>query len=163
MGNAVLMEETNPIGIHQRVYSEINEKIPRIARENMLGHEKGAPDDQNKSLQERAANPYHFAEFLPMFAIRPMYNITLYFFAKTGLGLLRASIVISALAHFLLGVLLFHWLTRYTTLLFALCLAIVTMISSPIMTLGRVNTSDGLARIILEFERQQKPPLLQTC
>jgi hypothetical protein len=29
----------------------------------MLGHEVGAPADQNRSLQERATNPNRFAQF----------------------------------------------------------------------------------------------------
>ena len=148
MGNAVLMEERDPVVIHQRVYSEIDGRIPRIARENMLGHEVGAPEDQNKSLQERAANPYRFAEFLPLFAIRPMYNILLFFVAKSGLGLLRAGIVLSTLSHFLLGILLFRWLTRHVTPFVATVVSLLAMISPPIMNLGRENTSDGVATVI---------------
>ena len=160
MGNAVLMEETDPIKVHQRVYAEINDRIPRIARENLLGHEVGAPEDQNKSRQDRASNADHFAEFLPLFAIRPMYNVALYLLGKTGLGLLRAGLVISALSHFLIGVLLFRWLSRHLPHLFALCVSLLVMISPPIMTLGRENTADGLGTLIacfalyLIFEKQ---------
>ena len=136
MGNAVLMDEQDPVKLHKRVYSEIDDRIPRIARENMLGHEVGAPDDQNKSLQERATNPYHFAEFLPCFAIRPMYNIFLYLVAKSGVGLVCAGILISATSHFLLGAMLFLWLAEYLPYFGALCLALVTMISPPKWSLG---------------------------
>src|SRR5262244_1220144 len=84
--------------------SNYDDRIRRIARENMLGHQVGAPEDQNKSLQERATNPYHYAEFLPCFAIRPMYNMVLYLVSKLGLGLVRAGVLISATSHFLLGI-----------------------------------------------------------
>jgi hypothetical protein len=151
MGNAVLMEETDPVKVHDRVYSEINDRIPRIARQNMLGHELGAPEDQNKSLQERATNPYHYAEFLPCFAIRPMYNMSLYWLGKTGLGFLIAGIVLSAVSHFLLGILLFHWLTKYVAQWHGLCIALLAMITPPIMSLGRENTPDGMASLIAFF------------
>jgi len=52
----------------------------------MLGHQVGAPEDQNKSLQERATNPYHYAEFLPGFAIRPMYKHGSVFGFQAGAG-----------------------------------------------------------------------------
>jgi hypothetical protein len=160
MGNAVLMEETDPVKVHQKVYAEIDDRIPRIARQDLLGHQIGAPEDQNKSRQERAANPYRFAEFLPLFAIRPMYVIVLYWVGKMGLGLLRAGIVISALSYFLLGVLLFRWLTRYLPYPATICIALLVMISPPIMSLGRQNTADALATLVafsalyLIFEKQ---------
>jgi hypothetical protein len=115
MGNAVLMEEHDPVVVHRIVYSEIDDRIPQIARENMLGHEVGAPVDQNRSLQERATNPYRFAQFLPCFAIRPMYNMVLYLVSKTGLGLVRAGILISASSHYFLGILMFWWLIKYVS------------------------------------------------
>ncbi|MFY9562027.1 MAG: hypothetical protein WAQ52_17475 [Terriglobales bacterium] len=164
MGNATLMEETDPVKVHQRVYAEIDDRIPRIARGNLLGHQLGAPEDQNKSRQERATNPYRFAEFLPLFAIRPMYNIVLYWIGKTGLGLLRAGIVLSALSHYLLGVLFFRWLTKHLPHISILCIALLVMISPPIMSLGRENTADGLATLIalsalyLIFEKQSLCP-----
>lgn len=95
----------------------------------MLGHQVGAPEDQNKSLQERATNPYHYAEFLPCFAIRPMYNMVLYLVSKLGLGLVRAGVLISATSQFLLGILLFLWLTRYLAYYPAFCVGLVTMIT----------------------------------
>jgi len=160
MGNAVLMEETDPVKVHQRVYAEIDDRVPRIAREDLRGHRIGATEDQNKSRQERAANPYRFAQFLPLFAIRPLYIIVLYWVGKMGLGLLRAGIVISVVSYFLLGVLFFRWLIRYLPHVATLCIALLVMISPPIMSLGRQNTADALATLVafsglyLIFERQ---------
>jgi len=148
MGNAVLMEEHDPVLVHRIVYSEIDDRIPQIARENMLGHEVGAPVDQNRSLQERATNPYRFAQFFPCFAIRPMYNMVLYLVSKTGLGLVRAGILISASSHYFLGILIFWWLIKYVSDFAAFCIGIMTMVSPPLMELGRENTSDGLASLI---------------
>ena len=73
IGNALLMEDGDVVRIHERVYAEVRRSVPSGERENLLGHEAGGPEDQNKSRQERAANAYRFAEFLPLFAIRPLY------------------------------------------------------------------------------------------
>lgn len=160
MGNALLMEQTDPVIVHQRVYSEINLRVPKVARDQLMGHESGAPEDHNRSRQERAANPYRFAEFLPLFAIRPLYNQTLWLVSKTGLGLVRASISISVASYFLLGILLMVWVSRYVDAPLALLIAFLSMISPPLVELGRDMTSDALATLFaflslyLIFERK---------
>jgi hypothetical protein len=65
MGNALLMEETNIVRIHHRVYNELNRSVPEMEREALLGHQLGAPADQNESRQQCAAEPSRFAQFLP--------------------------------------------------------------------------------------------------
>jgi hypothetical protein len=77
-----------------------------------------------------------------------MYNMVLYLMAKVGMGLVRAGILISTASYFLLGILLFLWLTRYLACFPAICVALLTMITPPMMQLGRENTSDGLASLI---------------
>jgi hypothetical protein len=148
MGNALLMEEHDPVRIHQRVYGEVQRFVPRTEREGLLGYEVGAPSDQNKSRQERASNAYTFAEFLPLFAIRPLYNQTLWLVSKTGLGLVRSGLLISVTSYFLLGVLAFIWLGRYTSPVFTLAFSILLMISPPLMDLGRETTADPLATLV---------------
>jgi hypothetical protein len=161
MGNALLMEERDPVRIHQRVYAEVQRFIPEEPREDLLGHKPGVPEDYNKSRQERAANPERFAEFLPLFAIRPLYNQTLWLVSKTGLGLVRSGILLSVGSYFFLGVLAFVWFRKYTSPAFTLAFAILLMVSPPLMTLGRVNTSDPLATLVafaalyLIFEKQR--------
>lgn len=160
MGNALLMEETDPIIVHQRVYSEIDLRVPRASRDQLLGHESGAPEDQNESRRERAINAYRFAEFLPLFAIRPLYNQTLWLVSKTGLGLVRASIFVSVASYFLLGILLMVWVSRYLDVPVAFVMASLSMISPPLTALGRDMTSDALATLLaflslyLIFERK---------
>jgi hypothetical protein len=164
MGNALLMERTDVVGIHRRVYAELGEAVPKEEREPLLGYEPGAPADQNASRLERAANPYRFGEFLPMFAIRPLYNQTLYWVSKTGLGLVRAGIFISVVSYFLIGVLFFLWIRRHANGLFCLAVASLVMISPPLTSLGRDPTSDALATLVafaslyMIFEMQRLTP-----
>ena len=148
MGNALLMEERDPVRIHQRVYDEVRRFVPKVEREGLLGHEVGAPEGQNKSRQERAANPERFAEFLPLFAIRPLYNQTLWLVSKSGLGLVRGGIFISVVSYFFLGVLAFVWLGKYVSSWLTLALSILVMISPPLMSLGRDTTADPLATLV---------------
>jgi hypothetical protein len=164
MGNALLMEEHDPVRVHQRVYAEVQRFVPKLEREGLLGHEAGAPEQQNKSRQERAANADKFAEFFPLFAIRPLYNQTLWLVSKTGLGLVRAGIFISVTSYFFLGVLAFVWLGRYLSAGFTLVFSLLLMITPPLMNLGRDTTADPLATLVafaslyLIFERRQLFP-----
>ena len=164
MGNALLMEEHDPVRIHQRVYGEVKQYIPKLERQGLLGFEVGAPADQNKSRQERASNPYRFAEFLPLFAIRPLYNQTLWLVGKTGLGLVRSGLWISVTSYLFLGVLAFIWLGKYMSPVFTLAFSILLMISPPLIDLGRETTADPLATLVafaslyLIFEKQRLFP-----
>jgi hypothetical protein len=148
MGNALLMEERDPVRIHQRVYAELQRSVPKVPLEQLLGHQLGAPEDQNRSRQVRAADPYRFAEFLPLFAIRPLYNETLYIVGKTGLGLVKAGILISVVSYYFIGVLLFLWLGAYASPWLGFAASLLLMMSPPLMALGRDPTSDALASLI---------------
>ena len=164
MGNALLMEERDPVRLHQRVYDEVRRVVPEREREALLGQEAGAPADQNESRQERAANAYRFAEFLPLFAIRPLYNQTIYFISKTGMGLIHSIQFVSVAAYWLIGALLFLWIQRYVPPLFAVAASFLLMASPPLMELGREMTSDASATLVafaslyLIFERQLLTP-----
>jgi len=148
MGNALLMEESDLVRIHERVYAELRRSVPAREQGSLLGHAAGAPEDQNRSRQERAANPYRYAEFLPLFAIRPLYNQTLWLVSKTGLGLVRSGILISVGSYFLLGTVVFLWVGRYTSRTFTFAISLLLMITPPITMLGRDPTADALATLI---------------
>lgn len=161
MGNALLMEDRDIVSVHRRVYAELRLRVPETARRGLLGNDPGAPEDQNKSRQERARSPQRFAEFLPLFAIRPLYNQSLWLVSKTGLGLVRSAILISVASYFGIGILLFVWLKRYAGAMFGCALAFLLMISPPLTELGREMTSDAAATLVvfaalyLIFERRR--------
>ena len=148
MGNALLMEETDVVRIHQRVYADVRQSVPKREGEDLLGEGPGAPKAQNESRQGRAASAYRYAEFLPLFAIRPLYNQTLWLVSKTGLGLVRSGILISACSFFFLGILVFVWLGTYISLAFNFAASILLMISPPLASMGRDPTPDALATLI---------------
>ena len=164
MGNALLMEDTDIVRVHDRVYSELRHGVPDSALRGLLGSEGASPADQNESRRERARSPRIFAEFLPLFAIRPLYNQSLWLLSKTGLGLLRSAILISVASYFAIGVLLFVWLRQYAGILFGLAISFLLMISPPLTEIGRDLTSDGLSTLVafaalfLIFEKRLLAP-----
>jgi hypothetical protein len=148
MGNAILTGNESIPQIHARVYSELTKWVPEPARGQLTGNEPGAPADQNRSREVRAHDSRAFAQFLPFFAIRPLYNLTVRYVSETGLGLLRSTVLISIAAYFFIGLLLLRWMQKYVDIEFAAMLAFLTMIAPPLTMLGRENTSDALATLI---------------
>jgi hypothetical protein len=164
MGNALLLEERDPVRLHQRVYSELRRSVPPEELAPLLGEGAGAPADQNYSRRERARDAYRFAEFLPLFAIRPLYNVSLYLVSKAGFGLVKAGVAISVGSYLLLGALLFVWVRQYTAPLFAFALCTLGMLTPPMTAVGRDPTSDALASLVafvalyLIFEKRRLGP-----
>jgi hypothetical protein len=138
--------------------------VPTAALRGLLGEEPTSPADQNRSRQERARNPRIFAEFLPLFAIRPLYNQTLWLLSKSGLGLVRSAILISVASYFAIGVMLLVWIRRYTGMALGAAISFLLMISPPLTEIGRDLTSDGLSTLVafaslfLIFEKRRLAP-----
>jgi hypothetical protein len=144
MGNARLNDTTDPVKLHGLVYGELRATVPSSA----FGFLTGAPGepDQSGSKHERLVNAYHYTEFLPCFAIRPLYNQTIYRLSRTGLGLVRSIRLVSALSYFLMGILVFLWLRRYTP--YSPVFSFLIMLLPPVSLLGRNTTADALSVLL---------------
>ena len=147
MGNARLNDTSDPVKLHENVYGELRSSVPPSA----FGYLTGAPGepDQMGSKHERLVNAYHYAEFLPCFAIRPVYNQTIYWLSRTGLGLVRSIRLVSAFSYYLLGVLVLIWLQRHSP--YSLVLSFLIMLLPPISLLGRNTTADALSVLLGVF------------
>ncbi len=149
IGNAVAMSGASVRQIHDTAYQAVAAEVPRGAREHLLGQDKAGPTSQWESRQDRAVNAGHYAEYLPCFAIRPIFNeliFVLHF--KLGLGLVRATIVVAVVSYWLIGLLAFLWLCRYVDAGRAALGSLLLMLSPPILDLARMNTPDGLACLV---------------
>ena len=148
MGNALLMDHLDVREIHARVFAEVELRIPQPRRDQVLGLTNDGPRDQNESRYVRSHDPYRYAEFLPLFAIRPLYNQTLYWLSKTGLGLVRSGVVISVASYFGIGVLLFVWMRLYLQGWVAAIAAFLASLTPPMTMLGRETRPDALATLV---------------
>jgi hypothetical protein len=134
MGNALLYKTQDVRELHRLVYSQVK-RLPNAT--TLLGASDNA--EQNVSRKARAEHPEYFAEFLPCFAIRPLYNSLLY--ALSPLGLPRAAILISVVSYVLTGWLVFLWTDSALP-------SLLLMLSAPLLTVGRSTMSDSLALVI---------------
>ena len=149
IGNAVAISGASVRQIHDASYRALETEVPPSARDHLLGRDKSGPASQWESRQDRAVNPGHFAEYLPCFAIRPIFNELVYLLHfKLGIGLVRATIVISVFSYWLIGFLVFSWLCRYATLWRAALGSLLLVLSPPLLDLARFNTPDALACLV---------------
>jgi len=146
--NALLIQKSDIVQIHRQIYDDVNKSIPQPSRDYLQGRQPGAPADQNRSREMRSKHPHLLGEFLPLFAIRPLYIQVIYLMHAAGVGLIRSTILISAISYFLLGALLYFWIQPYCGPLFAIVVSSLLMLSSPMTTLGSENISDCLATLV---------------
>jgi hypothetical protein len=116
------------------------------------------PIRSNKGIQlenpyrtDVAANPFHFAEQLPLYSIKPAYIALLKALHRFGLPYPRSAIVISAASNFALAMLLWFWLSAYVEgfILFGVCSLI--MLSPNLLIISRWATPDALATFVAAF------------
>jgi hypothetical protein len=95
-----------------------------------------------------AANPYHFAEQLPFYAIKPLYVELIKVEHRLGLPYPRAAVAISAVSNFLLAMLLWRWLSAYLSGLPLLASCTLIMLSPNVLELSRWATPDCFATVV---------------
>jgi hypothetical protein len=113
------------------------------------------PSSSSKEIQldspyrvDVAANPFHFAEQLPFYSIKPVYVALVKDLHHLGLAYPKAAASISGASNFLLALLLWYWLSTYLNglALFGACSLI--MLSPNILELSRWTTPDSLSTLV---------------
>ena len=94
-------------------------------------------------MRRRAKDPYYAGIFLPYFAIKPLYIMTLMAVHKLGFSVVDASRAVSSLFYF--GIATTVWF--YTRSLWSL----VILILPEIMLLGQINEPDGMSAFLVVF------------
>jgi hypothetical protein len=126
---------------------------PKVIQRAALDAIRNVPSDEdirvdNPYRADVAANPYHFAEQLPFYSIKPIYVAFIKVLHRTGMPFQKSAVAISAASDFLLAVLLWQWLAPYLSgwSLAAACTLI--MLSPNILVLSRWATPDCLATLV---------------
>ena len=131
----------------------VNSTDPRVIHDVAFDAIRDAPSDEdiradNPYRKDVAANPYHFAEQLPFYSIKPVYVALIKVLHQAGMPFQKSAVAISAASNFLLAVLLWQWLAAYLSgwSLAAACTLI--MLSPNILVLSRWATPDCLATLV---------------
>ena len=148
MANAVAIKGASIQVIHDTVYREAMAGIPGPLFKHLTGNDPSEPASESNSFRERAVNPYRFAEFLPCFAIRPVFNQLVYVLHYLlGVGLLKATVLIPVVSYWLMGWLVLAWTWRYVATPWAALISMLLLLSPPLWELARSTTPDALSSL----------------
>src|SRR5271170_4393245 len=98
-----------------------------------------------------AANPYHFAEQLPFYSIKPIYVVLVKGLHRLGVPFPKAAVTVSAASNLLLALLLWRWLGAYLSGLPLAAACSLIMLSPNVLALSRWATPDCLATLVAGF------------
>jgi hypothetical protein len=165
MANALAMSGASIPVIHDTVYRDAKAGIPAPGFNHLVGDDPSEPRSERESFRERAVNPYHFAEFLPCFAIRPIFNELIYVLHfNLGVGLLQATVLIPVVSYWLMGWVVWVWISRYTAVHWAAFLSLLLLLSPPLWDLARATSPDAMSLLVvllgmyLSFEKRKLVP-----
>ena len=159
MGNALVIEGVDIVHAHAQVYSELKATLPKDSADYITG-ERGSDGSPNLFRLDRSKNPYHYGEFLPYSAIRPLYNELISVLHRLGLRLIPAIVLVSVSSLVGLGLLGYEWLKHYLGLA-AMPIVMLLVVSPPILNMARYTGPDAFSTLIvmtalyLIFEKQQ--------
>ena len=142
MGVILSYEKIDVKTIHDSVYSIAKNKIPSTFYNRMI-------DSSNKYRYHVAQSTEAFNLQLPLYVVKPLYTGLGYLFYKAGASLLIATILPSVLSYFLIGLLLFYWLQKYWSVLFAFAGSTLIMLSTPLFSVANLSSPDMFSALLL--------------
>jgi len=120
--------------------------------------------DSANAYRYKLSNSFEaFNEQLPFYVIKPLYSSMVYLAYKAGFNLPQATLVPSFISYVLIGLLFFFWLSLYLRLSISLAVALLIMISSPLIEVAKLSTPDCLSALLLLgffYFTIEKPSLL---
>lgn len=127
-----LTDTSDIVKVHAEVYSE---HLPA----HVLGRDEDSPQAQD--MRNRASDPYFAARFLPYFAIKPLYVLTLAGIHKLGFSPIDSVRAGSALFYFAIAAMIWVYVRSW--------LGLIVLIVPEILTLGQTQDPDGMSCFLL--------------
>lgn len=135
------------------VGSAVDSTDPKVIQREALNAIRNAPSDEdirvdNPYRADVTANPYHFAEQLPFYSIKPVYVELIRVLHRTGMPFQKSAVAVSAASNFLLAVLLWQWVAPYLSSWSLAAACTLIMLSPNILVLSRWATPDYFATLV---------------
>jgi hypothetical protein len=149
-----LATSSDPVSLQAEAYRAVDSQVPeQVAR---LLTSSGPDPDYRRDM---ATNPWHFAEQLPFYSVKPLYVLALTGLHRAGLRILMATRLLSAGSFAVLGIILFLWLRRCASALLASAAACCVLATPEFLRTGALTYPDAffsalaLAGLYLVFAR----------
>lgn len=119
--------------------------------DELTGQGACQPAEYRAYRADVAHNSVHFAQQLPILAIKPLYVIFISILHRIGFSYIRSFAVISAIAYLGLGVVTWYWLARYWGEWKATVLSSLLILNPDTMSLLRSTSPDGITLLFVVF------------
>ncbi len=131
----------------------VDSKDPRVIHRAAFDAVRSISTDKEMQVDnpyrvDVSANPYHFAEQLPFYSIKPVYVALVKGLHRLGMPFPKAAVAVSAASSFLLALLLWLWLAPYLSGLPLAAACSLIMLSPNVLALSRWATPDCLATLV---------------
>ncbi len=148
VASAKSFEVDDPEKLHRWVYDELRASVSPAEYRNMVAGE-GLPDASQRAYrQAMGADASAFAEQLPFYQIRPLYNGVIYLLNKMGVNAFQAAHLMSGFSVFV-ALLLTLLIARPYLKTVHLYLLPVIFMAFGVYDLARIATPDALAFAII--------------
>lgn len=135
-------ETNNADSIHAFVYNTAKKEITPAAYALLT-------DTSNNYRKTMANNSTEFFKQLPYYYVKPLYIIFVYAFYKTGFPLTKSTELPSIISFLFISTLFYFWLKKYIPAFVAFAIALMLMLSAPILVSLRSSTPDFLSAAFL--------------
>ena len=142
MGVILSYDKADANTIHKNVYSIAKDQVPPVYYNRLV-------DPSNAYRNSVAQSPEKFRAQFPFYIVKPLYTGAAYLFYKAGIALPMSTVWPSVIAYFLTGLLLFFWLKKYWSGLYACIGSSLVMLSPPLLTVAGLSTPDALSGLLL--------------
>ncbi|HET7841196.1 MAG TPA: hypothetical protein VFM21_06300, partial [Terriglobia bacterium] len=142
---AALVNEplSDPVRLQASAYAAADAEAPREAALDL----RGGPINQ-RYRADMASDPWHFAEQLPLYSVKPLYILVLAGIHHLGAGTFNAARLISLLSFVFFGTILFLWMRPYTGGLLAAVGSCFLLSTAEILGCGAQTTPDALFSVL---------------
>src|SRR5438270_6424552 len=143
VGCAINLTESDQVKIHAQVFEQAREELPE---EDFTEMTTSVP-----FRRDVAANPWHFAQQLPFYSIRPLYIELLAAIHRLGATYFQATRLVSSIALALLGLPIFLWMRASVTgpeWRVALLSSLI-LLTPPLFLAGRTGSPDALSGLFI--------------
>jgi hypothetical protein len=130
-------------------YADLKAFLPQALYDDVTGVAGDPTINRNVYLRQLAADPQALTEQIPFYSVKPLYPGLMFVLAAVGIQVGFASVLISAVAYGLLGLLLFAWFRRHLGPWRSLIAATLLLVSPPFWILSRDSTPDALCLLLV--------------
>ncbi|MEP6747759.1 MAG: hypothetical protein ABJB86_08535 [Bacteroidota bacterium] len=142
MGVVLSYEKMDIKSIHNNVYATAQDEVSSVFYNRLI--------DPNNAYRSRVAqSPEIFRSQLPFYVVKPLYTRIAWLFYMAGISLSLSTVWPSVIAYFVTGLLLFFWLKKYWSGVYACIAGILIMLSPPLLSVAGLSTPDALSGLSL--------------